>query len=49
VALTANAAEDVKTQCLIAGMDDFLGKPVKPQKLSEMVTRYTRRDGVAAP
>ena len=40
VALTANASEDVKTQCLEAGMDDFLGKPVNPQELSAMVERY---------
>jgi two-component system sensor histidine kinase RpfC len=40
VALTANAAEDVKAECLAAGMDDFLGKPVRPQELTDMVSRY---------
>jgi CheY-like chemotaxis protein len=39
-ALSANAAEDVKAECLDAGMDDFLGKPVNPKALSEMVGRY---------
>ena len=40
IALTADAAEDVRSQCLEAGMNDFLGKPVNLQKLSAMVGRY---------
>ena len=42
VALTANAAEDVKKRCLDAGMDAFLTKPVEPTSLAEMVRRYSR-------
>ena len=40
IALTANAAEDIKAECLAAGMDDFLGKPVNPADLSAMVGRH---------
>ena len=44
IALTANAAEDVKAECLAAGMDDFLGKPVNPADLTAMVGRCTDRN-----
>jgi len=40
IALTANAAEDAKAECLEAGMDDFLAKPVRPQELTDMVRRF---------
>ncbi|MDJ0740398.1 MAG: ATP-binding protein [Gammaproteobacteria bacterium] len=40
VALTANAADDARAECLRAGMDDFITKPVDPQLLQEMLVRY---------
>ncbi|MCB1786535.1 MAG: response regulator [Chromatiaceae bacterium] len=40
VALTANAAEDVRAECMRAGMDDFVTKPVDPQLLQELILRY---------
>jgi two-component system, sensor histidine kinase RpfC len=35
LALTANAAEEVKQSCLAAGMDAFLSKPVRPEELRQ--------------
>jgi two-component system sensor histidine kinase RpfC len=40
IALTANAAEDVKDRCLEAGMDAFLTKPVDAEALTRAVARY---------
>jgi signal transduction histidine kinase/CheY-like chemotaxis protein len=37
IALTANAMESDKTQCLQIGMDDFLSKPFKAQELLEVL------------
>jgi two-component system sensor histidine kinase RpfC len=47
VALTANAAEDVKQTCLEAGMNDFLTKPVSPELLRQTVERWGLRDAPA--
>jgi CheY-like chemotaxis protein len=43
IALTANAAEDIKEKCLAAGMDHFLTKPVDPSALADAVFRYGSR------
>ena len=40
VALTANAAEQVRAECLRAGMDEFITKPVDPQSLQELIMRF---------
>jgi two-component system, sensor histidine kinase RpfC len=42
VALTANASEDVKRDCLSAGMDAFLSKPVKPDELRRVLEAALR-------
>ena len=46
IALTANAAEDIKDRCLAAGMDAFLTKPVDAEALQAAVAKYApkRRD-----
>ncbi|WP_295388433.1 ATP-binding protein [uncultured Thiodictyon sp.] len=43
VALTANASEDVKQECLAAGMADFLAKPVSPELLRQTIERLAVR------
>ncbi|MBK1717570.1 ATP-binding protein [Thiocystis violacea] len=39
LALTANAAEEARRDCLAAGMDGFLAKPVNPDELRRTVER----------
>jgi DNA-binding response OmpR family regulator len=43
VALTANAFVDDKQQCLAAGMDDFIAKPVDPDRLFGAVLKLLDR------
>lgn len=40
VALTANVISGVRKQCLEAGMDDYLCKPITMERLKEVVTRF---------
>ena len=45
IALTADAMKTVKEQCLQAGMDDYLSKPLDPERFVHVVTQYLK-DGV---
>jgi signal transduction histidine kinase len=40
IALTANARAEDRTACLLAGMDDFLAKPVRSEALRECLARW---------
>lgn len=42
VALTAHAVNEQKTQLLLAGMDDFLSKPVSESDLKHIIERWTK-------
>lgn len=43
LALTANYSDQIREQCLAAGMQAFLSKPVEAQELWSAVSRYVRR------
>ncbi len=40
IALTANVSEDDRLRCLNAGMNEFLTKPVSPERLAEILDIY---------
>ena len=54
IAMTAGVLESDRKQCMEAGMDDYVTKPVKPQRLVEVVDRWvagpeaSRADGALA-
>ncbi len=53
IAMTANVTYADRQACIEAGMDDFLGKPITPENLEEMLGRWIatirERGGRARP
>lgn len=45
IAVTANAAEDNRNDCLEAGMDDFLAKPFRLQDIIGLIQKWAPRGG----
>jgi len=44
VALTANAMKGDDQKCLDAGLDDYMSKPIKRDKLTEILTKYLSKE-----
>ncbi len=40
VAMTAHAMKGDREKCIEAGMDDYISKPIRPEKLGQMMDKY---------
>ncbi|HEY3381210.1 MAG TPA: response regulator [Vicinamibacterales bacterium] len=49
VALTAHAMSGDRDRCLQAGMDDYLSKPLEPERLADAVSKWVVRPAQLAP
>ncbi len=49
IAITANAFASDRDDCLSAGMDDYIAKPLQIEQFSEVLARWLRKSGVGAP
>ena len=49
VAMTAHAMKSDRDRCLEAGMDDYLSKPIEPERLFAMIEKITQNSPVAPP
>ena len=50
IAMTANAMESDRERCLVAGMDDYIAKPVQPKDLGTTLQKWIQlADGEPSP
>ncbi|MBF0611285.1 MAG: response regulator [Magnetococcales bacterium] len=48
IAMTANAMTGDREKCLMAGMDDHIGKPINPASMFETIRKYVKAKPVVA-
>ncbi|MGP0594160.1 response regulator [Nitrospira sp. T9] len=49
IALTANAMQGDRLRCLEAGMDDYLSKPIRPEELIRVLTKWLPQQNFTIP
>jgi two-component system sensor histidine kinase/response regulator len=49
IAMTANALSGDREICLAAGMDDYVAKPLVPDTVQQILTKYLRTAGPSSP
>jgi len=43
IALTANAMKGDREECMEAGMDDYIAKPITPSKMAEVLSKWSKK------